>query len=109
MQVTLLHGYPDLVGKRALFCGYGNGPASYSQTTGDPVTVPQYQFYIDMITSGGVQTVSGTYYAQPRPKAGGVRQTWAMHWFVTSTNAEVANAVNLSAEVLQVAGMGGTY
>jgi hypothetical protein len=40
MQLTLLHGYPDLIGKRFAFVGYGTGPASYSRTTGDAIALP---------------------------------------------------------------------
>ena len=108
MQVTLLHGYPDYIGKRLAWAGYGNGPASYVQSTGDPIVIPRFQNYIDTV-NGSVQSVSGTYTVVARPSGVGPRRTWALHWFVTSTGAEVANAVNLSAEQVQIGGFGGVY
>lgn len=107
MQLTLLKGYPDFVGKRATFVGWENGPVSYSQTTGDIVTLPLPNYYIDAIL-GGVNTVSGTYYVRPAPVGVGPRQTWTLFWY-TAAGASVANAVNLSAEKLQVGGLCGQY
>ncbi len=100
--------YPDFVGRRAIFVGSGTGPASYSQTTGDPVSLSLQNYYIDAIP-GGVQSVSGTYWVQPRPAGTGVRQAWSLHWFVTATGAEVAAAVNLSAESVQLGAFVGQF
>lgn len=107
MQLTLLKGYPDLVGRRQIFAGYGNGPTSYNITTGDPVIIPGYEKYIDAVFSG--ISVSGTYRVDAGPAAAGARQPWALTWSVVSTGAEVANAVNLSAEVVQIGGFIGEY
>ena len=111
MQLTLLHGYPDNIGRRLTFVGYGNGPKSYVQVAtaggGDKVTVPRFQFYIDAI--GGGLTVSKTYYVQPYPSGVGPRQTWALKWVVTATNAEAGAGIDLSAEQVQLAGLGGQY
>jgi hypothetical protein len=117
MQLTLLKGYPDFVGKRATFVGYGSGPASYTQFTaatapavgtgGDPVALPLPNYYID--TLGSATTVSGTYYVRPASSGVGPRQRWALVWYVTATNAQVAAAVNLSAEQLQIGGLCGQY
>ena len=93
--------YPDFVGRRAIFVGFGTGPALYSQTAGDVVSLNLPNYYIDAI-GGAVSTVSGTYYVRPRPAGTGVRQAWTLDWFVTATNAKVANAVNLSAEQVQL-------
>jgi hypothetical protein len=118
MQLTLLKGYPDFVGKRATFVGFGNGPASYTQfvpavapavgTGGDPVTVPLPNYYIDAIDGSGA-TASGTYYFRPVSLGVGPRQKWALIWYVTATNAQVAAAFNLSAEQVQIGGKCGQY
>ncbi len=114
MFVTLQHGYPDLIGKRSAFCGSGPGPASYvntgtAKTSGDPVSIQAYQYYIDSITSGGTASVSGTYFYIVQPSGPAARRTWVLRYFVASTAAEVANGVNLSAETFIVSGLGGTY
>jgi hypothetical protein len=118
MQLTLLKGYPDFVGKRATFVGFGSGPASYTQLTavtapavatgGDPVAVPLPNYYIDSIDGPGL-TVSGTYYVRPVSSGVGARQKWALIWYVAATNAQVAAAVNLSAEQVQIGGKCGQY
>ena len=108
MQLTLLKGYPDFVGKRATFVGFGTGPASYSQTTGDVIQFPLTNWYIDAI-NGSPMTVSGTYFVRPQPAGTGARQAWTLHWFVTSSGNEVGNATNLSAEKLQIGGAVGQY
>jgi hypothetical protein len=108
MQLTLLKGYPDYVGRRATFVGYGTGPASYSQATFDPLTIPLPNWYIDAVGSS-VNSVSGTYYVRSQPAGIGARQAWVLVWYVTATNAQVANAVNLSAEKIQIGGNCGQY
>lgn len=107
MQLTLLHGYPDLIGRRSAFVGYGNGPASYV-TGGDPVTTGQFGYYIDYLSSG-VCTVSGTYYVLSIPSGAGPRKTWKVIWYTRGGTTEVTAAVNLSAEQLQLGGFGGVY
>jgi hypothetical protein len=110
MQITPFHGYPDRVGKRANFCGTGNGPTSYTGGTSptDKITVGVYQFYIDSIEGSSI-SVSGNYYALAQPSAGGVRANWFMRYYTASTGAEVGNNTNLSAEVFIVSGTGGFY
>lgn len=108
MQLTLLKGYPDMVGRRRLFCGYGTGPTSYSQTTGDVVSAVGYETYFDEVFNTP-QDPTGTYKAEARPSAVGGRATWSLHWIVVATGAEVANAVNLSTYSLQVSAFGGQY
>lgn len=110
MILTLLQGYPDFIGKRQAFAGYGTGPTSYNATTGDVLTLQNPRLYIDAVF-GGVQTVSGTYTIQARPAATGERQAWALHWFVTATGAEVTTVSNtyLSAEKVQLGGYCGQY
>lgn len=106
MQLTLLKGYPDRIGKRFAFVGYGSGPASYV-TGGDTVTLGAFQNYIDWM--GDATSISDTYFLRAIPSAVGPRATWEMKWFVISTGNEVANGVNLSAEQVQVGGFGGVY
>ena len=114
MVVTLLDGlYPDFVGRRQLFCGNGNGPAAYV-TGGDPTTLNNPRLYIDVLF-GGVMTVSGNYVVYAVPAGVGVRQTWKLVWFHTTTaggatvGAQATNGANLSAEQLQVGGFFGQF
>lgn len=108
MQITLFHGYPDRVGRRALWSGTGNGPKSYvgGNTPTDQILVGPYQFYIDSVTEVSI-SVSGTYYAIAQPSVAGVRATWNLRYFTTATGAEVGNATDLSAEKFVLSGFGG--
>jgi hypothetical protein len=107
MNLQLYKGYPDRIGKRLAFAGFGTGPTSYSQATRDPVSINAFQNYIDVLH--GAITVSGTFTVQPIPSGPGPRQTWKLRWIVFATGAEVANGVNLSAETVVLGGLGGTY
>lgn len=100
--------YPEYVGRRGIFVGTATGPASYSQTTGDPVTVALNPYYIDAFC-GMVTSVSGNYSVQFHPTTTGTRASWVAVWFVVATGAQVANAVNLSAEKIQVGFFGGQF
>jgi hypothetical protein len=108
MLLNLLKGYPDFVGKRATFVGYGNGPASYSQTGGDVVQFPLPNYYIDCITSS-VNSVSGTYFVRAQPAGTGARRTWGLYWYTASSGAPVGNGVSLAAEQVQIGGFCGQY
>lgn len=111
MQLTFLKGYPDYVGKRFIWAGYGNGPSSYVQVTatggGDPIVLPRFDNYVD--TCGGGISVSRTYLVRAIPVAVGNRPTFRLQWVVISTGNEVAAAVNLSTEQVQLYGFGGVY
>lgn len=109
MQVTLLHGYPDYIGKRLAICGYGTGPKSYVQLAsgGDVVQFPRFQNYVDILFPA--MSKSGTYIAYPFPTMVGARAVWALKWVTASTGAEVGAAVDLSAESVQIGGFGGVY
>ena len=107
MQLKMLDGYPDLVGRRSIFCGYGNGPKPYV-TGGDPLTTGQFNYYIDSVDSSDL-TVSGTYYCLPIQSKVGPRPTWKLKWIVAATNVEAANGLDLSAEQIQVSGKGGIF
>jgi hypothetical protein len=109
MQLTLLNGYPDLIGKRFAFCGSGTGPSSYVQKAsgGDPLSVPRFQNYIDVAFPS--LSLSGTYVVYPYPSAVQERATWSLMWVTRSTGAEVASSTDLSAESVQLGGFGGVY
>ena len=116
MILTLLHGYPDYIGKRWAFCGSGKGPKSYIQKTGtattaegggDPIQAVRFQNYFDVVFPA--MSLSGTYAVYPFPVASGARQTWALKWVTISTGTEVSAATDLSAETVQLAGFGGDY
>ncbi len=80
------------------------GPASY--TTGGFAVSPQafgLQSFKDAI---GACTVSGTYQVESRSISGPAATTIKLIWIVVSTGAEVANAVNLSAETVRIIGIG---
>lgn len=115
MQLTMLKGYPDYIGKRKAFCAYGSGPVSYPNTgttIGDPVIFPTYGNYIDSIASSGVLTTDGTYIVFFQPQAVGARQTWIARWFAftnTGVGSEATNGTNLSSKNLQVSGLCGQY
>lgn len=93
---------------------YGtNGPTSYSQTTRDPVLSPATGDYI-AAPMGNPVTQSKTYFVRFYPTAAGYIRAgaqnlpgaaqvagWTAIWYVTATGSEVANGINLSAEVLQ--------
>lgn len=81
MQLKFLNGYPDYVGKRFIWCGSGVGPVSYVPTTGDLISFPRYQNYIDLVTSNSVMSVSGLYLVRAQPSGVGSRQSWSLRWF----------------------------
>lgn len=55
---------------------------------------------LDYIGGGG--SVSGTYYTIGFPVGTGSRKTYKLMWFVVATGAQVAAAVNLSAEIVRM-------
>ncbi len=78
MQLTLLPGYPDLIGRRFAWVANGNGPASYVQG-GDPTQLPTSHTYIDTITSD-VPSISGNYTVIAAQSYAGQRPTWKIKW-----------------------------
>lgn len=118
MQVTLLHGYPDLVGRRRIYCGFGVGPTSYVQYVSSPVaggdvlTGLPFQTYIDSLQPAF--STDGTIFAMPIPNGTGPRQTWRYRYFNVSAStpgigAEVNAATNLSTKNFQFFFAGGQY
>ena len=107
MNITLLPGYPDAVGHRRIWCGYGHGMASYVQS-GDILSVPAGTLYIDSVSVASDST--GTYEIWPVTSGGvGSRKSWILLWVVRATGVEVAVATNLSASNVQLWGFGGKY
>jgi hypothetical protein len=100
--------YPDFIGRRQAFVGVATGPTSYSQTTGDPVSLSNTRLYLDAPT-GTDLSVSGNYSLSYQPLTTGPRNKWIARWYVASTGAQVANGVNLSAETTVVAGFCGQF
>jgi len=121
MQVTLFHGYPDMVGRRSLWSGTGNGPTSYTggNSPTDTIVIDRYQYYIDSVAEISI-SASGTYYAIAQPgtvpiataaqaSLNNPRATWFLRYFTTATGAEVGNHTNLSAEKFTLSGFGGQF
>jgi hypothetical protein len=107
--LSLLHGYPDYVGKRFVFCGTYTGPKSYA-TGGDTVTLPGFQNYIDSIENSAGLSVSGTYIFRAIPSAAGARPTWKVKWYTAAApQTEVSAATDLSGESFIISGLGGVY
>lgn len=108
MVVNLTEGlYPDFVGRRMIFAGSGNGPASYT-TGGDPVTLSNPRLYIDAL-QGGVATTDGTYWVVAVPSGPLPRQTWKFLWYPIGTITQPAAGTNLSSKVIDVAGFCGQF
>ena len=112
MNLTYVGGQSPIYGEMKPVLLTGKGPASYSQTTGDPCSNPgagDYLAYLD-----GATTQSGNYELLAVPTvAGQIRagatspaaSGWKYFWYNTSGQTPVANGTNLSAEVIQVMGL----
>lgn len=113
MILTMVNGYPDFIGYRQAFAGYGTGPASYL-ATGDPVTLQNKRRFIDVLF-GGAMSLSGNYLVNAQPSATGERVTWTAQWFYANgahggtAGAEVSAGTNLSAETVQMGGFCGQF
>lgn len=112
MQVTLLHGYPDLVGRRRLIVAFGNSVTPYTQGSagGDAITGLPFQFYIDSIPGVAIST-DGTIIAIPQVTATGARQTWKFRYFNFTTSGvgvELSTGV-ITPKSFQFFLIGGTY
>jgi len=100
-----LTGYVDIWGKHAAGAIDHVGPTSYA-TGGQTLTAARYGLRSLDYVGGGLSN-SGTYYAVGKPVGRGAKTTYKLVWFVTATNAEVAAAVNLSAETVRLFAFGG--
>lgn len=109
MQLNLLSAYAGgiSVGQRQLFVYFAIGPASYSQTTRDPVSLPN-GVYLDAMNE--CMDTTGTYEIIFYPSATNTtRASWIASWWVAATGAEVANGVNLSGFKIQFGANGGEF
>jgi len=79
MNITFLKGYPDKVGRRLIWSGFGTGPLSYAPATGDPIYFPLYGNSIDAIPQA--MSTSGNYEVKFAPSAVGARANWSAFWF----------------------------
>ncbi len=95
MYLKVQQGYPDLVGRRLIFCGAAAGPSSYDPTAGDVVEPFAYNNYIDLMFP--VISVSGNYEVKFQPSHTGPRATWKAFWFYSGSQG-----------VTGVTGTGGT-
>jgi|SRR5215831_7988019 len=116
MQLKMLSGYPDNVGRRHLWCGYGPGPTAYapvSPTAGDVLQPPRFQFYFDSVIPGTsfnpTTNVAGTYLVYGVAFGVGARLVWKLKWVTASSGAEVAAGTDLSAFQVQLSGFGGQF
>lgn len=82
------------------------GPTSYANPGGQVINIGSFGLrgFQSVVPS---MSVSGTYYGRWQPKSADPNAQAIIHWYVTATNAEVGNGVNLSAETLIVFVQGG--
>jgi hypothetical protein len=110
MQLTMLIGYPDNVGRRHIWCGHGHGPHTYEHATKDPLEPPRFQFYFDSVFPA--VSKSGNYIVYGVASGVGPRQQWRLvwkHFTGLQIGQEVAEDTNLSAEEVQLSGFGGQF
>ena len=98
--------YPDFVGKRAIFVGSGVGPASSSNTVGDPVSLAIPNYYIDAILDGA--SIDSLYYVQAFPSGTGPRQTINLYYF-NKAGSQVTPGTNLSGSTFVISAFVGQY
>lgn len=91
MQLTFLHGYPDYIGKRFAFVGYGSGPTSLP-AAGDVISFPRYDNYIDHVVGG--TTPDGAFTTSAQPSAVGPRATWYLIWKFATAGSVASVAQN---------------
>jgi hypothetical protein len=107
VQCNLLYQI-ERVGQRGLFGMYGSGPASYSPTTGDVLSMPDF-YYLDAVF-GDPLSVSKNYYVRPFPSTvGTTRATWAWKWYYAGSAGQ---GLGVDGVVISTAGTGqtnGTY
>lgn len=110
MQLELLRGYPDYVGRRMIFCGWGHGPESYDRHTHDPLANFAFQSYYDVVFPA--VSSSGRFIVYGIAKGVGARLDWALKWVRASgedAGEEVEDEEDLSEETVQIGGFAGRY
>ena len=98
---------PTPLGENFLAARAITGPTSY--TTGGVLLAATRFGLLSVVRFRLPETLSasGTYYVRILRTGTGVTASIALvKWFVLSTNAEVANATNLSAETIRIAVIG---
>lgn len=100
-----LTGYVDIWGKHAAGAIDHSGKASYV-TGGDTLTASRYGLRSIDYVGGGLSN-SGTYEVRGKATGAGAHTTYKLVWFVVATGAEVAAAVDLSAEKVRIFAFGG--
>ena len=109
MQPQVVKGYEGglSVGQRQKWTYYGSGPASYSQTTGDVISVPP-GVYLDSIEP--CMDTTHTYLLVPYPSTvGSTRAVWSFKWYTAAGMTEVAPGTNLSTFSAQFSAWGGEF
>ena len=98
------NGYPANAGGKVIGPYLLPGVPSYSQATPPTLKIASLRS-IDFV--GDSVSVSGTYLTRCQPSALGTPNSWIIRWYVVSTGLQVANAVDLSAETVQLLVLGG--
>jgi hypothetical protein len=109
VQLKIVPAYEGgiTVGQKLLYTLYGSGPASYSQTTGDVLSLP-YGIYLDSVDV--CMDTTHTYLLVPYPSVvGSDRITWSFKWYTAAGMTEVAGLTNLSTFSAQFAARGGNF
>lgn len=93
MQGTFLYR-EEKIGQREVFTMYGSGPSSYSAIsasgTGDLITMPGDNLYIDSVIAHGF-SISKNYYVRPFSSVvGTTRATWGFAWYYAKPQTGVA-------------------
>ena len=109
MQLKIVPGYEGGIyaGQRQKWSFYGSGPSSYSQTTGDVLSLPN-GVYLDSIAP--CMDTTHTYLVVPYPSVvGSTRATWSFKWYTASGMTEVTGATDLSGKSVQFDAWGGEF
>ena len=109
---TTQSGQRDVFGGKQFATFDYAGPTAYNNTSvgatsGDSISPTLFGFFNTILTpwGGGNLDQTGTYYVRWQPQQNGLTP-WKLRWFVTATNAEVANGVNLSTYIVKIAAIG---
>jgi hypothetical protein len=98
-------GTADRFGSKLFNVPTYRGCKSYVNGVGDILSPSQFGFGGKILAVFSAFSVSGTYYAWPQP-AGPGQTTWHLRWMVVATGEEVFGGADLSAEILQLVGIG---
>ena len=79
-----------------------SGPVSYANPGGQVVSARAFGLLSARFVVAEDLDNTFTYYVRVLQSGKGGTATFTLHWYVVATNAEVANAVNLSASSVRV-------